>query len=70
MATTQGHAQRRGKSGTAKYGRKVNKCERYRLEGRREKNKARRLELRERKYERNRHRGKSHGENEEARKVS
>lgn len=36
-------------AGTKKYGRNLKKCQRYRLEGRREKNKARRAAKRERK---------------------
>lgn len=40
----------RGKSGTRKYGRNLVKCKRYRDRGQREKNKARRLERRERKF--------------------
>lgn len=62
MATTQGHAYRKGKNGTRKYGRNEKKCARYFREGRREKNKARRLALRDRKYKRNRQRRDNDGE--------
>ena len=64
MATTQGHASRRGKSGTHKYGRNAKACDRYKLEGRREKNKSRRLAQREKKLERNRNRRLDHGEDQ------
>jgi hypothetical protein len=43
-----------GKKGSRKYGRNKVKCERYRREGRREKNKARRAEKRERWLEKRR----------------
>lgn len=44
----------RGKSGTRKYGRDLEKCKKYRLTNRREENKARKLAKRERKFERRR----------------
>jgi len=44
----------RGKKGNKKHGRNREKCRLYREQGRREKNKARRLAKRLRKYKRNR----------------
>ena len=58
------------KGGTRKYGRNKIKCERYRREGRREKNKARRAAQRERKYARNRERRKFEEEKHEASDLS
>lgn len=44
----------KGSGGSRKYGRNLTKCAQYRAEGRREKNKRRRMEKRERKLAKNR----------------
>ena len=63
MATT--GKTRKGKSGTAKYGRNQKSCERYKAGGCREKNKTRQMAKRERKFARNRER-RAAGDNSSA----
>lgn len=55
---------KQGKGGKRKVGRNLDKCKRYRDGGRREKNKARRLAQRVKKYEHNHQRRINHGESE------
>ena len=52
----EGTGHKSGKKGSRAYGRNKAKCDRYRMRGQREKNKARRMAQRERRYAKKRER--------------